>query len=218
MPKTRSIRFYILIKPQIRIEGKVVTADKRPENYMAESADRPASSRLGAVLAKSGECEFTVWAPSAKNVEVRLIDDGRLIRLSPEAHGYHIGHASGVKSDERYIYRVDNQKDWPDPASRFQPEGVFGPSQIVDLKKAAWADQGWRGLELREYIVYELHVGTYTSAGTLDAIIGHLQELKSLGVTAIEIMPVAQFSGSRNWGYDGVFPFAVQNTYGGPLA
>jgi maltooligosyltrehalose trehalohydrolase len=196
----------------------VVTAEKRPENYMAESADRPASSSLGAVLAKNSECEFTVWAPRAKNVEVRLIDDARLMRLSPEAHGYYIGRASGVRSDARYTYRVNDQKDWPDPASRFQPEGVFGPSQIVDLKKAAWADQGWRGLELKEYIVYELHVGTYTSAGTLDAIIGHLQDLKSLGVTAVELMPLAQFSGTRNWGYDGVFPFAVQNTYGGPLA
>jgi len=218
MPKTRVIRFYILIKPQNRNEGKVIAADTQPDTYTAQSANRLGRSRLGTVLANHGECEFTVWAPRAKNVDVRLVNDGRVIRLSPEEHGYHIGRASDIEPDLRYVYKLDGEKERADPASRFQPDGVFGPTQVADLKKANWTDQAWRGLELKDYIVYEMHVGTYTPEGTLDAIAGHLMGLKALGVTAIELMPLAQFSGPRNWGYDGVFPFAVQNTYGGPFA
>jgi len=183
-----------------------------------ESGSRAGSSRLGAISGANGECEFTVWAPRAKNVAVRLIEDGRVIQLAPGEQGYYCGRISGVPPDASYVYKLDGEKERADPASRFQPEGVFGPAQIVDLEKAGWSDERWRGLELKDYILYELHVGTYTQAGTLDAVVEHLAELKSLGITAVELMPLAQFSGARNWGYDGVFPFAVQNSYGGPVA
>lgn len=115
-----------------------------------------------------------------------------------------------------YRYRLNGSTECPDPASRFQPGGVHGPSQLVD-PHFAWTDRGWPGIELRNYVLYELHVGTFTEEGNFEAIIPRLPELKDLGMTAIELMPVAQFSGRRNWGYDGVYPFAVQQSYGGPL-
>ena len=173
---------------------------------------------LGAKYRADRRCEFTLWAPSSPQVEVSFPDEGRTFPLIPEGHGYHRGTAENVNSDARYLYRLNRDKQRADPASRFQPLGVFGPSQIIDLSQFAWDDGEWRGTELKNYILYELHVGTYTSSGTLDAIIGRLPYLRSLGITAIELMPLAQFSGARNWGYDGVFPFAVQNTYGGPRA
>jgi maltooligosyltrehalose trehalohydrolase len=104
----------------------------------------------------------------------------------------------------------------PDPASRFQPDGVHGPSEVTD-SSFAWTDTGWGGLPLEKFVLYELHVGTFTPEGTFEAIISYLSYLRELGVTVLELMPVAQFPGTRNWGYDGVFPFAVQNSYGGPL-
>ena len=115
----------------------------------------------------------------------------------------------------RYFYRLHGQQDFPDPASRFQPEGVHGPSQVVE-PGFSWDDGHWSGLPLGDYVIYELHVGTFTPEGTFDAVIPYLDELKDLGITALELMPVAQFPGGRNWGYDGVFPFAAQNSYGGP--
>lgn len=117
--------------------------------------------------------------------------------------------------DARYFYRVNGGRDLPDPASRLQPEGVHGPSQVV-AAGSSWTDANWRGLSLPEYVFYELHVGTFSAEGTFDGVIPHLDTLKELGITAVEIMPVAQFPGDRNWGYDGVYPFAVQNSYGGP--
>ncbi len=103
----------------------------------------------------------------------------------------------------------------PDPASHFQPTTVHGPSELTD-PAFDWTDLQWFGLALRDYIFYELHVGTATPEGTFEAVIPHLSDLKDLGVTAVELMPGAQFPGGRNWGYDGVYPFAVQNSYGGP--
>jgi maltooligosyltrehalose trehalohydrolase len=113
------------------------------------------------------------------------------------------------------MYQLDGTIERPDPASRLQPEDVHGPSEVVDAR-FTWGESCWWGLPLREYIIYELHVGTFTPDGTFDAIIPHLPDLKALGITAVELMPVAQFPGTRNWGYDGVFPFAVQRSYGGP--
>jgi maltooligosyltrehalose trehalohydrolase len=113
------------------------------------------------------------------------------------------------------MYRLGGKKERPDPASRYQPQDVHGPSAVVDTD-FAWQDDRWFGLSLRQYIIYELHVGTFSAAGTFDAVIPYLHELKDVGITAIELMPVAQFPGSRNWGYDGVCPFATQHAYGGP--
>jgi len=135
--------------------------------------------------------------------------------MQQESAGYYQAYAEEVEPGSLYTYRLDGQIERPDPASRCQPQDVHGPSQVVD-PRFPWQDQQWGGLPLQAYILYELHVGTFTAAGTFAAIIPHLDALKRLGVTAIELMPIAQFPGERNWGYDGVQPFAAQYSYGGP--
>ncbi|HEX9446222.1 MAG TPA: malto-oligosyltrehalose trehalohydrolase [Candidatus Binatia bacterium] len=170
---------------------------------------------LGATYLRGGKTRFEVWAPLARRVDLHLVaPEDRVTPLEPAARGYHRAVVEGVGPGSRYLYRL-NDKERPDPASRFQPEGVHGPSEVVP-GDFAWRDRGWLGLELKDYVVYELHTGTFTPEGTFDAVISRLDDLKDLGVTAVELMPVAQFPGARNWGYDGVFPFAAQNSYGGP--
>jgi len=172
---------------------------------------------LGASPLPDIRCRFLVFAPSAGTVEVRLLSPGeRVVLLERDDLGYHHGVVDGVKPGARYLYRLDGGKELPDPASRFQPQGVHGPSMVIDPDAFSWMDLEWRGIPLSSYILYELHVGTYTPAGTFDAIIPRLDSLAELGVTALELMPVSQFPGRRNWGYDGVYPFAVQESYGGP--
>jgi maltooligosyltrehalose trehalohydrolase len=174
------------------------------------------ASQLGAMPIGDGRCSFRVWAPFADSLAVRMLSPKeRLEKLRRDRHGYHSGVLEGVAPDTLYLYRLDSGQERPDPASRFQPQGVHGPSQIVD-PTFAWTDGNWRGIALHRYIFYELHIGTFTPAGTFDAAIEQLDDLVSLGITAVEIMPVAQFPGERNWGYDGVYPFAAQNSYGGP--
>jgi len=140
----------------------------------------------------------------------------RLVPLEMKECGYYEAVVHDVAPGTRYLYRLDGATERPDPASRLQPAGVHGPSQVIDLSAFQWEDHEWPGSKLEDYVIYELHVGTYSHQGTFDALILHLDEFKQLGVTALEIMPVAQFPGERNWGYDGVYPFAVQNSYGGP--
>ena len=140
----------------------------------------------------------------------------RLSLLAPAADGYHGGVMEDVDPGALYLYRLDARLERPDPASRFQPHGVHGPSQVMDAR-FDWTDGAWRGIPLRRYIFYELHVGTFTPEGTFDGVADQLEELAALGITAVELMPVAQFPGHRNWGYDGVYPFAVQGSYGGPV-
>ena len=132
------------------------------------------------------------------------------------AMGYHTVVVDNLLAGSKYMYRFGDSQELPDPASRGQPEGVHGPSELVDLRDFAWTDQEWKGVPLEDSVFYELHVGTFSREGTLTALLASLDELAALGVTTIEIMPVAQFSGTRNWGYDGVYPFAVQNSYGTP--
>ncbi|MGA2936537.1 MAG: malto-oligosyltrehalose trehalohydrolase [Syntrophobacteraceae bacterium] len=171
---------------------------------------------LGATPLGDDTCGFLVWAPAIDQVEVHILSpEQRIAPLEKVSRGYHYGVAQGVKPGTRYFYRLDGNKERPDPASKFQPEGVHGPSQVIDLH-FAWEELHWSGIPLSNYVLYELHVGTFTAQGTFDAIVPYLDELKDLGITSIEIMPVAQFPGDRNWGYDGVYPFAVQNSYGGP--
>jgi len=173
-------------------------------------------SHLGATYLGDGRCQFLVWAPIIQKVDVHIMSPKELVLpLEKDAQGYHKAIAAGVEPGSLYFYRLDGQKEHPDPASCFQPQGVHGPSQVME-SDFAWEDSHWSGMLLQEYIIYELHAGTFTTEGTFDAIIPHLDEVKELGISALELMPVAQFPGSRNWGYDGVFPFAVQNSYGGP--
>lgn len=171
---------------------------------------------LGSTYLGDGRCRLRVWAPLAQKVEAHVLAPlERLVPLTRDKRGYHEAIVEGVKPGSLYVYWLDGKTKRPDPASRCQPEGVHGPSQIVD-PSFPWDDHCWFGLPLRDYIIYELHVGAFTHEGTFNAIIPHLDELKDLGITAVELMPVAQFPGARNWGYDGVYPFAVQNSYGGP--
>ena len=173
---------------------------------------------LGATL--NGDlCEFRVWAPSAERVTLRLrTENGTRDWPMAYAEDGQFFLEAFAKPGDRYSYVVDDHKPVPDPVSRLLPEGVHGPTEIVDPHAFKWTDQGWRGLPLDDYIIYELHIGTFTPQGTFEAAIAKLPYLKKLGVTIIEIMPVAAFPGTRNWGYDGVSPYAVQESYGGPDA
>jgi maltooligosyltrehalose trehalohydrolase len=172
---------------------------------------------LGASRLANGEWAFVLWAPLIKRASVRLVGSReRLIEMEKGERGYHFAIVDQLAPATQYFYRLEETRELPDPASRFQPEGVRGPSQLVDTAAFSWNDQQWTGIPLERSIFYELHVGTYTPEGSFDAIIAHLPQLAALGITTIELMPVAQFPGSRNWGYDGVFPFAPQNSYGGP--
>jgi maltooligosyltrehalose trehalohydrolase len=174
--------------------------------------------KLGAAYLGDGRGHFLVWAPRAEQVEVHVVAPReRMLPLEKGPRGYFAATLEGVEPGSCYFFRLDGHRDRPDPASQYQPQGVHGPSQVLE-PHFPWSDDSWAGLPLRDYVIYELHPGTYTPEGTLTAIIPHLDTLKDLGVTAVELMPVAQFPGGRNWGYDGAYPFAVQNTYGGPAA
>jgi maltooligosyltrehalose trehalohydrolase len=184
------------------------------ENYSIRTQAR---GGLGAQLLDGGRAAFLVWAPRSNRVDVEVIGARAQRRaLDRQDDGYFGGVLENAGPGTIYRYTLDGDKKRGDPASRYQPSGVHGPSQLVDLETFPWTDLRWKGRPLREYVLYEVHVGTYTREGTFDAIIPHLHGLKELGITAIEVMPVAQFPGDRNWGYDGVCPFAVQSSYGGP--
>lgn len=171
---------------------------------------------LGAHLVAKRTTRFGVWAPKSSRVALHLVHPyEKIVELRPLGDGYFGGEVENTAAGSRYFYRLDDGQDRPDPASRYQPQGVFGPSEVVD-HRFAWSDDYWCGIPLQDFVLYELHIGTFTPEGTFDAAREKLSYLKDLGVTAVEIMPCAEFPGSRNWGYDGVFPFAVQSSYGGP--
>jgi len=174
--------------------------------------------RQGANLTEGG-AHFRVWAPRASGVTVRIRHkhDLRCAELPREDGGEFTAFVEGIVAGDTYVYRLSGgAAGLPDPASRFQPDGVHGWSAVVDPGSFTWSDGEWFGREIADLVIYEIHIGTFTQEGTFDAALRHLRELRALGITAIEIMPVAQFPGMRNWGYDDVFPYAVQNSYGGP--
>ncbi|MBN1306421.1 MAG: malto-oligosyltrehalose trehalohydrolase [Chitinispirillaceae bacterium] len=159
---------------------------------------------------------FVVWAPLRSQMELHLLSPvDRLVPMACDDDGRWTATVEKVGHGALYRYRLDNSIERPDPASQCQPEGVHGPSMVVDRRRFSWSDHGLRRRRLEDYIIYEMHVGTFTAEGTFAAAIDRLPELVELGITAVEIMPVAQFPGTRNWGYDGVYPFAVQWSYGG---
>ncbi|MGH7599134.1 MAG: malto-oligosyltrehalose trehalohydrolase [bacterium] len=173
--------------------------------------------KIGANYLGNGTGEFVVWAPFKTKVELKIVLPGeRTVPMQKDERGYWKATINNVSPDHLYFYRLENEKDRPDPASHFQPKDVHGPSQVVDHAAFKWEDSDWKGIGLAKMIMYELHTGTFTPEGTFEAIISRLGDLKGIGINAIELMPVAQFPGERNWGYDGVYPFAVQNSYGGP--
>lgn len=163
---------------------------------------------------KEKSCSFTVWSPIAKQLELILGKDNTRYPLNRTHDGYWHTDVPGVAADASYFFLLDGVKKLPDPASRAQLQGVHGPSTVVP-DSFDWSDDGWKGLPLGDMIIYELHVGTFTREHTFDGVVRRLPYLKRLGINTIELMPVSQFPGQRNWGYDGVFPFAVQQSYGG---
>jgi maltooligosyltrehalose trehalohydrolase len=199
-----------------RREQGLVTAGKPAARLGLEAAGAAAETAQGAVLRPDGRCRFRVWAPRADTVQVYLVGPPeRRLPLEPRGRGYHEAVVPDIGPGARYRYVLDRGAEYPDPASRLQPEGVHGPSQVTD-DAFPWTDQGWRGRALSEYVIYELHAGTFSPEGTFDGVIAGLDALVRLGVTAIELMPVAHFPGTRNWGYDGVYLYAVHTAYGGP--
>src|SRR5512134_1070251 len=173
---------------------------------------------FGAALRDDGATRFRLWAPGARRVDLALAHDVARAELSMAPHegGWYETVAPDAPAGTRYAFRIDGGIAVPDPASRFNPEDVHAPSLVVDPLAFEWRDADWRGRPWEEAVVYELHVGTFTPAGTFAAASERLDDLVDLGVTAIELMPVADFPGRRNWGYDGVLPFAPDASYGTP--
>jgi maltooligosyltrehalose trehalohydrolase len=160
--------------------------------------------------------DFTVWAPNQNKVFLVLPKENEILEMNKDKSGYWTLQVEEIKPKTRYMFRLDDQKNRPDPASHFQPDGVFGSSEVVDHSAHVWEDSDWKGIKLEDLVTYELHIGAFTKQGTFEAAKKRARDLSALGVNAVELMPVSQFSGARNWGYDAVFTFAVQNTYGGP--
>jgi maltooligosyltrehalose trehalohydrolase len=161
-----------------------------------------------------GGVHFRVWAPARRKVEV--IIDGAATALTGEKDGYHAGMVAGAGPGTLYKYRLDGSDSFPDPASRFQPQGPHGPSEVIDTEAFRWTDASWRGVSMRGQVIYELHIGTFTHEGTWQSATERLPSLAELGVTVLEVMPVSEFPGRFGWGYDGVDPYAPYHGYGRP--
>ncbi len=185
---------------------------------MTREPNKPRPPRrlaVGAELMPHGAVHFRVWAD--RNERVDVLVDGRIHALCPEDDGYFSLLVNGAGAGGRYAFRLNGlERDFPDPASRFQPEGPLGPSEIIDPSQFAWSDHGWQGISRERQVVYEMHVGTFTPEGTFAAASEQLGELADLGITVIEVMPLAEFPGRFGWGYDGVNFFAPTRLYGRP--
>jgi maltooligosyltrehalose trehalohydrolase len=216
MGALRDRRYYAFPEVGVFPEANKVLYSPRRRRSMIEPRHEP----QGAMRQKDGSVVWRVWAPRSKTVGLILHrGDGREeIAMVAEDFGYYTCRLLGIEEGTRYAYKLGDAGEYPDPASRFQPEGVHRPSAVFFPENYRWSDSRWRGVTREDLVIYELHVGTFTPEGTLTAITDRLAELASLGVTALELMPLAQFPGNRNWGYDGVHPFSVQNSYGGPRA
>jgi maltooligosyltrehalose trehalohydrolase len=163
-------------------------------------------------------CEFTVWAPEKTSMTVQIVSPHQQsVMMKKQEQGYFQVSLSNVPPGSRYLFQPEGGQRLPDPCSCYQPLGVHGPSEVIDHDSFQWRDHAWKGIPFEDLIIYEVHVGTFTESGTFEAIIPRLDALLEIGINAIELMPVSQFPGERNWGYDGVYPYAVQNSYGGPV-
>ena len=165
-----------------------------------------------------GRWRFRVWAPEAKTLRIVLQTQEGTVTMAAAEGGYWEAETDRIAPSDDYFFLIDDALKRPDPESNLQPAGVHGPSRLVDQGAFSWNDGRWEGIRAEEMIQYELHVGTFTEEGTLDAVIPRLEALAELGVNAIELMPVCEFPGRRNWGYDGAYPYAVHHAYGGPDA
>jgi malto-oligosyltrehalose trehalohydrolase len=199
---------------------RALTPNRRHSRLSTDRSSHPMP--FGAQLIREGCADapagvrFRLWAPGCEHVELLLEGADRRLPLQPEAEGWHTLTVAQAQAGSRYRYALPNGALVPDPASRSQPADVHGPSEVIDPCAYRWADRDWHGRPWHEAILYELHVGTFTEAGTFRAAIERLAHLVELGVTAIELLPLADFPGRRNWGYDGVLPFAPDSSYGRP--
>ena len=172
--------------------------------------------KFGATPLTDRQCRFVAWAPRLSHLSLVLLGKEReAIPMKRLRCGFHVVEAT-ASAGTRYLFQLPDSRELPDPASRFQPDGVHAPSSVMDTGAFEWTDSAFQGHALRDMVIYELHVGTFTHEGTFASAICRLDALVKLGVNVVELMPVAQFPGGRNWGYDGVYPFAAQNSYGGP--
>ena len=185
---------------------------------------------FGAECREDGSVRFRLWAPAAHRVELRVEPSQKdsasglskrsttplRSALTSLDGGWFEFVTNQARPGDQYLFRIDDGQDVPDPASRFQPRDVYGPSEIIDPAAFDWRDERWRGRPWQEAVIYELHVGAFTAGGTFSAACDRLDYLADLGITALELMPVADFPGKRNWGYDGVFEFAPDSSYGRP--
>ncbi|MDB5297679.1 MAG: treZ [Phycisphaerales bacterium] len=190
-----------------------------PTNRAGARQARPAARRhCGAVALPDGSVRWRVWAPNVPDAKLLLLDgDHReVVPMDREGDGYFVHTRPGVPPGQLYKICLDGFECRADPCSLWQPQGVAGPSAVYAPERFPFTDDGWKGVRREDLALYELHVGTFTPAGTFEAAIDRLDDLRDLGITAIEVMPVGQFPGGRNWGYDGVLPYAAQDTYGGP--
>jgi maltooligosyltrehalose trehalohydrolase len=172
---------------------------------------------VGADLFEGGNATyFRVWAPEHESVSVVFQDGRQPIQLASESQGYFSVHAPGVRAGAHYKFSLDGGEAYPDPASRYQPEGPHGWSEVIDPNAFPWTDREWGGVELKGQVIYELHLGTFTPEGTWKAAAAKLDYLRDTGITMVEMMPVADFPGRFGWGYDGVQPYAPAMIYGRP--
>ena len=178
---------------------------------MVATQQQETLNSFGAQLTPEG-VRFRLWAPKAKRVELQLGVD--FLPMENRAGWYELVEPR-ARPGSLYKYRIDGQHLVPDPASRFQPQDVDGPSEVIDPHAFRWKD-GWQGRPWREAVIYELHVGSFTPEGSYHGVIQKLNHLKETGITAIELMPLSDFAGRRNWGYDGVLPYAPDSAYGRP--
>lgn len=189
------------------------------------STERSWELQFGASVRGDDSVEFRVWAPKVANLAVRIMgehpgESARTISMTrplKSEDSEFVATVPHVREGADYFYVLEGERERPDPVSRWQPRGVHGPSRIVNPASFRWSDQSWSGIPLKDLIIYEFHTGTFTREGTLESVIPRLPHLRDLGITAIEIMPVAEVPGNRNWGYDGASLYAPQSSYGGPI-
>ncbi|QDV57875.1 malto-oligosyltrehalose trehalohydrolase [Rosistilla oblonga] len=208
-------RFYL---SEARATSGVLDGCRWFELVPPEKRESRSSDPLGAVPVSCNATHFNIWAPYAGRlaIEKQNGDEIQRFRIQPDEDGYFHRTVRGIGGGDRYQISLDDRVSRPDPASRFQPQGVHGPSMVVDHRKYPWHDADYRGVAKSDLVIYEMHFGTFTSEGSYLAAIDRIEELVSLGITAVEVLPLAQCAGSRNWGYDGVQLYAATENYGTP--
>ncbi len=205
----------------IPLAGVLAILDEQEPGIAAKPQAPPADARahampFGAELQADGQVRFRLWAPAHGAIKLELEGRPEPLEMQAGEGGWHELVTSEAGAGSRYRFVLPDGMKVPDPASRHQPQDVHGPSEVVDPGAYRWKTVGWKGRPWEEAVVYELHVGAFTPEGTFRAAISKLDHLKSLGVTVVQVMPVADFPGTRNWGYDGVMPYAPDSAYGRP--